>query len=295
MMLRYPKEIVTADTDYVDIRIYKYVAPFSAQGFGSDGSDLDNYNKSVGSALTNGEQINHIVMYMPEDIQAQYGADWEGKNISTIGRGILGTGGGIAGNDPGAAFQAMAGASQAVAEGVTQGTTVANIISGILKEGNFDTLSTQDIFSGGTGRIFNPNTEVLYKGPQMRKFTLNFKLQPRNDIEAKEIKKIINALKKAMLPKMNEGSEFLFGLGKDANLKGFVGVPDVVDVKFKRGGANHPFVSQFKPCAITGLDVNYTPDGSWATYTDGSPVSTAIRIDFQELKMVYSEEIEKGF
>jgi hypothetical protein len=260
---------------------------------------LNLYNKSVGSALTdtltNGKQIDHIVMYMPEDIQAQYGADWEGKNISNIGRGALGTGGAISGFDLGAAAQALTEAGKTVAEGFTQGTNVAKLVSDILKAGNFDTLSTQDIFSGGTGRIFNPNTEVLYQGPQMRTFTLNFKLQPRNDIEAKEIKKIINALKKAMLPKMNEGSALLFGTVKDANLKGFVGVPDVVDVKFKRGGANHPFVSQFKPCAITGLDVNYTPDGSWATYTDGSPVSTTIRIDFRELKMVYSEEIEKGF
>jgi len=294
-MLRYPRDIVNQDTDYVDIKIYKYKAPFSSQGFG-DNASVSGYNQSVSDLGTIKESI---ILYMPEDIQAQYGANWEGKNISSIGRGILGTGGGLSGNDLGVAFKAMGETIATVGEGLTQGTVVANLVSNALKEANFDTLSTQDIFSGGTGRIFNPNTEVIYQGPQMRTFTLNFKLQPKNSPEAQEIKKIISAFKKAMLPKYNEGSELLFGTikGKDSqgvNLRGFVGVPDIVDVKFKRGGANHPYVSQFKPCAITSVDVNYTPDGAWATYTDGSPVATSLSLGFQELKMVYAEEIDQG-
>ena len=56
----------------------------------------------------------------------------------------------------------------------------------------------------------------------------------------------------------------------------------------------HPYVTQFKPSAITGFDVSYTPDGAWATYKDGSPVATTISISFKELKMLYAEELNQS-
>ena len=44
--------------------------------------------------------------------------------------------------------------------------------------------------------IFNPNTELLFQGPQLRSFTFTFKLTPRNSGEAAVVKDIIKFFKK---------------------------------------------------------------------------------------------------
>ena len=44
-------------------------------------------------------------------------------------------------------------------------------------------------------------------------------------------------------------------------------------------------------CALTQVDVGYTPDGMYATYADGTPVATDLTLNFQETKIVFSEEV----
>ena len=56
-------------------------------------------------------------------------------------------------------------------------------------------------------------------------------------------------------------------------------------------GNEHEALPRFKMCAITQVDVNYTPDGTYATYYDGQPVAVQLTISFQETKLVFSEEI----
>ena len=53
----------------------------------------------------------------------------------------------------------------------------------------------------------------------------------------------------------------------------------------------NPFITQFKPCAITNVNINYTADGTYATYADGSPVATMLQVQFKELKLVFEQEV----
>ena len=61
-----------------------------------------------------------------------------------------------------------------------------------------------------------------------------------------------------------------------------------------KGSTEHPYLPRFKMCAITQVDVNYTPDGSYATYGDGQPVAIDLTLNFQETKMVFKEDIDAG-
>ena len=61
-----------------------------------------------------------------------------------------------------------------------------------------------------------------------------------------------------------------------------------------KGPDQHPYLTQFKPCAITSVQVGYTPDGQYSTYSDGSPVATQLALAFTETKLVYSNEISYG-
>jgi hypothetical protein len=46
-------------------------------------------------------------------------------------------------------------------------------------------------------------------------------------------------------------------------------------------------------CAITQVDINYTPDGTYATYEDGSMVAIELSVAFQESKLIFSSEVEQ--
>lgn len=292
--LSYPKDEINADTDWVKVTFYKYTAPFSTQAIGSgDSTSISAYNTSASGLSREGPELR---LYMPEDVGTKYGANWGDKNISNFGRAVLRAGGQAMGQNftvggiANVALKSIGEITQEMGAGVgnfmTKGTGTIKAIQETLSKTNLDpSLSFDDVLGGITGQILNPNTEVLYTGPQMRGFGLSFKMAPRNRAEAEEIKNIITAFKYAILPKFN---------GDSSQIRAFVGVPNIVDISFMKGSSEHPFVTQFKPCAITGFDVSYTPDGAWATLPNGSPVATTMSIEFKELKMLYAEEISQS-
>jgi hypothetical protein len=279
---RYPETTFDSDSDYVKLRFFDYKAPFSTQGGGGAGADLPQYNQSRTTAAL-GTETSTMYLYMPEDIEGQYGANWDNQNLSEVARGAMSSFGEAAGGKTGQALGELFNTFKVPTNNFfTKGTGVANAISQILSTTNFGSVTVNDVFSSATGQILNPNTEVLYKGPKMRTFGLNFKMAPRNQKEADSIKNIIQTFKYATLPK--------FGGAGDQNVS-FVTVPQIVDVSFMKGNTENKWVVQYKPAVITNLDVSYTPDGAWATLPNGSPVATTIKISFQETKMVYAAEV----
>ena len=45
-------------------------------------------------------------------------------------------------------------------------------------------------------------------------------------------------------------------------------------------------------CALTGLSVNYTNAGTYASYGDGSAVSIRLTMSCKELNPIYSEDYD---
>ena len=54
-------------------------------------------------------------------------------------------------------------------------------------------------------------------------------------------------------------------------------------------------IIQFKPCAISGVEVNYTPDGTYAAYASGVPVAVELRLNFMETKLIFADEVDVGY
>jgi len=149
-------------------------------------------------------------------------------------------------------------------------------------------------FLGRSGIVINPNLELLFTGPKLRTFSYNFKFTPRSRDEAVEIRTIIKVLKKLMAVGHTPGELFLQ-------------VPSVFKIEYiyyggKSGGTEHPFMNKIKPCALTALNVDYTPDGSYMTYGSkdkinsnykgsGSMTSYGLSLQFSELEPIYSDEI----
>ena len=59
-------------------------------------------------------------------------------------------------------------------------------------------ITPDQLLARTTGEILNPNLELLFNGPTLRSFRFSFKMTPRNDTEAGQIKNIIRCFKKSM-------------------------------------------------------------------------------------------------
>ena len=70
----------------------------------------------------------------------------------------------------------------------------------------------------------------------------------------------------------------------------FVQAPDVFQLQYKMGKKNHPFLHNFKLCALTQMSVDYTGSGQHSTYADGTPVHMKLSLQFQELSPIFAED-----
>lgn len=138
-------------------------------------------------------------------------------------------------------------------------------------------LTRDAVFARQNGEILNQNVELLFNGVNLRSFKFSFKLTPRGPKEAKQIKLIINTLKRNMAPKLRE------------NQPVFLETPNIFELTYKQGPKKHPFLHTFKQCALTDMSVNYTGEGVYATYAgeEGSPVSMVLELGFKELEPIY--------
>lgn len=282
--LKYPKEMIDGHTDYVRFDFYTYKPPFASTG----GDDLSSYNMSLN--MDPASDLTSVILYMPEDVSADYGASWGGKSFSNIGAGILKTAGPTMekGNIAGS-IQNIMGAVKEQVEGFGPALAAAGISKAINEiPGAGGGVSVDDILSGTRGVILNPNAELMFDKAEMRTFNLSFKLVPRNAPEMETVKGIISTFKKASLPSF--GGEGLLGF-TGAKSTNFIGVPNIVDVNFMKGAELNRHVSQYKPSAITTVKINYTPDGTYNTTRDGAPVAITLDLAFAELKVLYRQEI----
>ena len=127
---------------------------------------------------------------------------------------------------------------------------------------------------------------MLFAGVNLRSFPYSITFSPRSPGEGKVVKSIIRSLKQSMAPKAGEFNETSQGI--------FLKSPDVFQLDYLKDGRNHPFLNDFKLCALTGMTVNYTNAGTYASYEDGTPVNIRMNLTFKELNPIYNEDYLPG-
>ena len=243
-----------------------------------------------------------ILIYMPPDISTSFAADWGGKEMGNAAAGITSASANLqAGDSAGLLDNALSGMLNL---GALPQSTAARITKSLAAMSGTQ-LTMNDVLAGTTGTILNPNVEVLFGGPKLRNVSFAFKMSARNLDEAQTIHAICTAFKKNALPGYGATSritdsftsQFLgFGAtndkseaqGKHSN---FLEVPNLVMLKYMKGNTMHPYLSQYKSCALTNVDINYTPDGVYSTTIDAYPTAVELRIGLVETKLVYKGEI----
>ena len=316
-VLRYPFEAITSDTDYLQVTIKKY-QPIGLGAAGTGPSFInENISPTIGSNSPAQITIEDVILLpMPAAIndrnQVKYGPDsldnissavagstkdimdQVGKNLVKVGtvpgEGDEWIGSGAGGKRTVGDFltKSAKDGSNMLADNFTDLRTGAG--GEALKQRILSSLAAQaasiipgvnvtgtQLLSRDSGQILNPNMTLLMNAPSLRSFNFQFKMTPRDDREAKQVKSIIRSFKKNMAP-FTETS------------KTFLETPNVFELRYKKGNDDHPFLHQFKQCALTDISTNYTGEGVYATYGDGSPISTIMTLQFTELVPIYQSD-----
>jgi len=257
--------------------------------------------------------IAQVKLPMPNNISDSNSVAW-GEDImnnmsATITQGIMQNplavgGAGIVGNmvglGPQAAFLA-AGMQNEGIDGRTGATDRAQRLVQLLNErpggqalakvqGNAAILgmigvaaSPEAILSRGFGVVPNSNLELLFNNVTLRSFQFSWRMSPRDEKEALEVKKIIRFFKQGMAAKTVQNQ------AGDRSL--YLGSPNVFRMQYRTaGGRIIEGVNRIKPVAVVGTAVNYTPDGQWSAYDEGQPVSCTMSINMSELEPVYASD-----
>lgn len=103
-------------------------------------------------------------------------------------------------------------------------------------------------------------------------------MSPREEKEAKEVRKIIRYFKQAMSAKRSQSTLLLKS-------------PFTFAISYISGNKQHPYLNKFKECALTNCSVNYTPYGTYMTYAgEPSMVAYELTLSFQELEPLFDDE-----
>ena len=142
-------------------------------------------------------------------------------------------------------------------------------------------VTATQIFSRQDGKALNPNLELLFKSPELRNFSFQYKFSPRSAPESRQVKGIIKALKKAMSPKQGQEGAF------------FLTAPDVFELTYLNKNMTHSSMNKFKTCALKSCTVNYAPEGTYATFPDGVMHSYIMTLGFTEIDPVFAENYDE--
>jgi hypothetical protein len=283
---RYPIKNINASDDFLKITSFKYEPP--GLNLGNTGSFAQRSSDDVVSEGGYGSPTGRgtVILPMPQTIQDSNGASWGAGNMDPLQTAAMGVAMGAVENGTGGVAKGVgsllsnlkSAAQTATGQSAVQTFFATKATEALLGEGNFNQNLSRE-----TGSVFNSNTELLFNGiAPPRAFSFSFDLVPRSEPESKVIKDIILFFKKESAAQ--KGAE----TGGAAGL--FLKSPSVFKLQYMSGGKSHPFLHQFKICALTSMSVNYTGSGTYATYSDATPVHMQMALSFNELTPIYRED-----
>ena len=284
--IRYPEDFNadTSGSEYVQFNFWKYK---EGKGQLSSGGSIGDSNYYTDESIYEpaGGLPELIVVNMPQDINTQFGAQWGGKQFGFLSKNIAKAGGDLSQGNVGGTFDAIGKLVKGITKDGTEAAKAAAsaaIVAGINKiPGVGGNLTMNDLVQGSASKILNPNVELMYEGPTLRTLSMNMKLFARTSSEADKIKNIGRAFRKAAVPSSKNNR--------------FIRVPPLVQVRFMKGSEDNPNLPKYRRFAITAVQVNFTPDGQYTPYYDGKLPAIDIALELQETKIIFAEDVDKGF
>ena len=303
--LAYPYDL-DRNQDHLKIMQYKYQRPATNATYASSP------NASVRKGQPFGEYGGSVLLPMPK-VSDSNGAEWGKSDLNVFGLGVAGLGGsllkdiqedrsvgstlfgdltskiGIGGKG---AFEDEDQEADRLRQNLLAGvpadkfdikdTAIAGLgiaTQELSKLAGVD-ISADEFLARSTGRILNPNAELLFQGPVLRDFGFKFLMIARSQREAEVIRKIVKFFKAGAAPVYDGGAALL-------------STPNVFQLEYKAGDTLLNTVNRFNEMALRTITVDYAPDGFWSAYQDSHPVAVVMSLQFSELRPIYREDHKK--
>lgn len=287
---KYPLQRFEDDYDCLQISSLEYIPP----GLGN-GTTPFNVGRGTQSNVNNGRARTTIFLPMPVNISDSNSANWEADRLNGVdaflGRKTLDTVNEFSLNNQASVAEKIGN----VASGIPK--EVLGVMEEFSSEENKEAakaylagqivniarnVNVQSIIGRTTGKVMNPNLELLFRTVELRSFNFQFEFTPRSQAEAQEVKNIIRTFKKDSAAKRGTSGLFLSS-------------PNVFELQYRRGASKHPFLNSFGTCALKSVQVDYTSGtGGYKVYSDSTPVKMSMALSFVELSPVYNEDYDSN-
>lgn len=206
-----------------------------------------------------------IALHMPNNLRTGYRVTWgeaETMGFQALSMGAKEIGNAITSKDGGSVKQA------------------AGLAGDVLKN-----ISLQAMPKGagiGAGLAANPKKEQAFEGVEFRDFTYNYQFAPRDADEAKAVFEIVQTFKYHMHPEYLEATGFTYVY------------PSEFDIVFYNGSEENPWIHKHSSCVLTNMDIDYAPNNTFVTFSNGMPTIINVTLSFRELMTITKETVEKG-
>lgn len=205
-----------------------------------------------------------VALYMPNQVGIRYGMQWEEESMNM--------------------FAAAMEGGKALGDALTGDVSKAS--------GSIRNIAANLAISAGTpgsaavarvgGVAANPRKEQVFRGVDYRSFQFNYQFFPKSSAEAEAVMEIIHTFKYHMHPEFKDDKGFLYVY------------PSEFDIVYYNGGQENNNIHKHTSCVLKEMNVNYTPQGQFNTFSDGTPMQINVDMTFLELALLTKESIDKG-
>lgn len=311
--MMYPADMNVEQQDTLQITGFRYRPSRANAIFGGTEEAVSTLTNGLQTTSNRAQRVGLVILPMPNKVADSNNVSWgedamnnlaaantaaaltpEGLATATVAGGLSKFFGGTFG----AGVISSNIAKLLLSGGISADTSLllgSSFASKILKAGGFG-VETESILARGAGIVPNSNLELLFNGPTLRTFTFSYRLSPREQSEADRVRRIIRFFKQSMAVKKITATG-----GAAGQASFFLGTPNIFRLEYKTrtnaegaGGQFIDGVNRFKTCALTSFQCDYTPDGFWAAYQSGQPVSTVMSMTFNELEPIYDTDYQEN-
>ena len=262
-------------------------APFIVgRGFKGGKTEFNNaraaHRRSVGMRRAPTTRLSTaIAMYMPASVTTGHSAQYTDTEIGFVARGAI-------------------NAYEKFSQGQMRAglTEIGNMDAGLAQALQGLMLNTAGALPGfagvkaaaemRSGVVLSDRMELAFQGIDKRTFQYEFKMNPKSEEEAIEIRNIIRAFKFNMLPEFE---------GSDSHGRALV-VPNTFDIEYHWNGAENQFLHKISTCVLESMNVSYGGDKykTHAGTAEGAPpIDTTLSLTFKELDLITRQKAKEGF
>ena len=227
----------------------------------------------IGAAATQAASVTRaqkrlktaVALYIPNQMGIRYSTQW--------------------GEEDTFAYQAAAGSPAILKAYAADGTDAVKSIgdaASIIAAMGLKSDKQGAAASAAMGLAANPKKEQVFKGVDYRTFQFEYQFFPRNPSEAANVMEIINTFKYHMHPEFKDSNEFLYIY------------PSEFDIAYYQNGSENEYVHRHTSCVLVDMNLNYTPNGQFTTFSNGMPTQINMTLSFRELSLLTKDKIKDG-